>query len=866
MAESGPSQGASPKPPSNVERKDQGPVLPPEEREARRLTLAFLSALRDYEPKDERARITLRILTEQFFDVFGGNLRKLAQEYNDYPSHALVDQEAKKHFDTTRVPAEEWERMGPEDRSKIKEKNVAFHMVLAKTGTPIVVEKLLTAPQKNPLAKNGKDAEIEPILVPINKVGMLDEGTFVTDNWMINRRALDKHLEQYLEWLDGVRQVEGAKGLDFGEAKNLIVHVLGDRDRFNMKIAGIMTDIEALRKQEFGMNRNLARGDLRATIRNELEEAGVQTSSIGIEIRDALSNKDGTIDIVLDEIRIVVTDLTDSPPKRSNTRVGAWRNWATHARPGGLYAGPVVALPMEMQAELQKFIARHLNLKFLRSPRHTSWVSFHPDFKLVFRDADDKLTGSIPREELGLDLPLSPAEALVEIGREINKISQGRSRVLSPYQQKGRWRVVMTDVENYELPIQERFAPKRVEELVFQMMRHDPKFREGFLNGKLRISQIFGDVKTDEKAPGLKALVDMRKKRGRDPYGVIGYYTEPKMLTEDEARFGVVGITPSSLQRRRRTSKPVKNKEGEWEFPLMHERIFADWERHEETLEAEIEQLKLRLANIVNITDLAALQTELIEKERALPSGTEKFSRIRAFYSALSAFSYPNDPRIESFVRSFGTIIVHDSILARLGEIGKLLADLSIRGEKATLAANVYFNHYYSIFDEMNLASPGDSRGTVELNVEELARHAEEYLAWRGSNSKKESAPKTGTNIFRLAQTHFSIKDSGLKERADTITKKVNEEKVKEAALSPEVKKLMQTLEEKADSVRDYAHGITLRPEDSNFDEMRAQRQFLDIFLERIAESVVSLREQKPDALEMAKVLDAELAEIFSET
>ena len=785
-------------PPKTPEQKESSP-----REEMAHAIVGFIAALRDYEPEDERARISLRIAVEQMPDRFNGNMDRVAEHYSLVPDL----ENARTKLSTATEDADK-SRLGRE---------------LAAAESMQGVYTFITGRHPSLIKQNGRK-EIAPLITAVNpETTRRKTSPMVAGGLELNTKTLEQHLDEFLKWLDALHDHSGSRVAPDRDGRNLFLDIIGGQTHFNAPVASIKTTVEDLRAQERGMKRDIARRDLRASIRRELERVGVKASNISIEISgNPLSNPDGTIDIVLDRIEIKDAELLE---RRSS------------ALPKGAVGDP--ELDTLTQERLCRFIAGSLDLLFIRSPRHTRWISFAHDFSISFtKGADNTPVRSIPRQELGLELPVSYEEALIEIGNEIKKVATNRSRTLAPYLQRGRWRIVMTDIENYGAPMEERFAPPRVEQLAFQLMRHNPDFRRNFIDGKLRIIQLFGDDMLPTKDIP-KTLLDLRAKKNIDPLieelGPIGAYTFPEDPSEERREHGIVIIGPTGVVRRRKITPKVDPKTGKMTFELMRSLGFADWERWEESR----------------------------RKENIVPPGhSAKFKRLISFYDALAQFAYPADPRVASLVRSFGIVVSQEGMLSDVSKIAQMLHELSNEDKNAWTEANKYFNHYYSLFDYMQLATAeGD---TITLNAAEVARHAEEYLMWRESGYDKLKAPKGGTNIFRLAQTHFGVKDKGLEQRAHALLEDLEDRSEKRGALSPEEKKELEELSDLQKQLEDFAFA-TNRPEPDTLEreDILGELRFYEHYLGQLKTLAAMIEEQKAGARERAELLKS-LLEKFS--
>lgn len=807
--------------PQSPEQKE----MSPREKMAQAIT-GFIAALRDYEPENERARISLRIVVEQMLDRFNGNMGRVAEHYALVPE--LESARAKFASASEADKLQRWRELAAAESMQS-------------------IYEFITDTQSSLVKKAGR-REIDPLITAVDPAkARRKESPLVAEGLELNTKALEQHLDEYLKWLDARRGHAADRDAITHNGRNLFLDIIGGETHFNAPVSTVRTTIEDLRAQERGMKRDIARRDLRASIRRELERVNVKASNISIEISgNPLSNPDGTIDIVLDRIEIKDAELLE---RRSSVL------------PKGAVGGP--ELDALSQERIAMFIASSLNLLFVRSPRHTRWISFSPDFALRFTKGDDNTpVQSVPGKELGLELPMSYEEALDEIGSELKKVATDRSRTLTPYQQRGRWRVVMTDVENYGQPMEERFAPVRVEQLVFQLMRHNPEFKDDFINGKTRIIQLFGeDLAVNKDLPGYRSIVDMRTQGKGDPYGFTGPYTLPDEASDEQRSRGVVIVGPTGLVQRRKVTPVRDPKTGEMKFELMRSLGFADWERREEVLKNEIRELE-RVIAITGAEDRTAASARLAEKRSALKSHSEKLSLVRAFYEDLSDFRYPADPRIESLVRSFGVVVSQEGVLSDVSQIVQLLNKLSVEDRNAWTESNKYFNHYYSVYEEMGLAElralDGGKGSQFELHINEteVARHAEEYLAWRESGYDKANAPKGGTNIFRLAQTHFGVKDKGLEQRAHALLEELEEKAEKRVALSPEEKKELEELSELQKQLEDFAFSTNMpEPDESGREETLARIRLFQHYLEQLRKAAVMIEEKQAGALDRVNLL-----------
>lgn len=639
----------------------------------------------------------------------------------------------------------------------------------------------LTTSQENPITKKS----IPPILAHADK--RTPDSTVIADEWKLNKDALEQHLESFLLWVDRERGVKEAQGLSFGHAKNLFVHTVGGKNYFNAAIDEIPTGIEDLRKFERAIKRSIARKDYRSSMFKVLERMGVDADEISIEIsgeeKYLQSNSDGTIDIKIDWIEI------------RNAKLKSGR---------------------ELTDEVRRQIATGLRLVNIRNPRHTRWITYDPGFEIRFTEGKEEpeLKSRVSREELQLDVPGSREEAFAEIGRELNAVTQHRTRILKPHLAQRQLRIVMSDVPHRGVPSEEHFAPPRVEELVKQMMHHDRKFSIAFLSGKKVIAQMFGDeLKEHAATPRYKKFFEKRKKeQGADAY------TPAKDPTETERTEGVVKITSAEVE----IARTVTGKE-------IAPRTFSDWERREGRRREEGE---------------------------SVPSHHQKFVLLRRFYDALSSFTHP-DPRIERLARAVGTVIANESSLAQVGEIGEVLYKLSSEEKNAVSKANTYFNHFYSAFEEMGLATADIVKKEVRLDTEKIAEHAKEFLSGRPL--------KSGTNIFQLAQTHGLVGKNPEKQAA-AIEERIKHEGEANVQLAPEELELVKEFADISEQLRALAFAITIPdPGSPGRDQALAETMKLGGYDALAREVIARVERRDPSARESADRLRKLLAEKFGE-
>lgn len=698
---------------------------------ARGVVIEFLDALRSFEPKDERGRITFRILMEQLFAAFGGNTDRL------------------------------WEGFG--------------------SNPPVSVYAFLTTAQENPITKK----TIPPILKHAEKRAVHDTPP-IAGEWELNDDALRQHLKNFMLWQDRERGVKEARDVSFGHAQNLIVHIFGGKNYFNAPIQTISGTVEDLRRQERGIKRDIARSDYRSSLFKSLGRMGVSAEEISVKIsgeeKYLQSNPDGTIDMKIDWIEI---------------------------RDAKLSSG------RELTDDVQKQIGASLRLVNIRSPRYTRWITYDPAFEIRFTAGkeDRTLLGRVPRSELGLDIAATPESrdaALLEIGQELNKIAQPRTRILKPYLAQGQLRIILSDVPHHQ-GSDEHFAPPRVEELVKRLMHFDRKFATAFLSGKQSIAQVFGDDLAEYAAtPRYKKFVEKREKEG-------DAYLPAKEPSATEHTEGVVKITSTEAE----IARTVSGKE-------VQGRIFSDWERRE---------------------------AQHQEANEAVASHHQKFLLLRRFYEALASYSRPSNPRIEKLARAVGIVVSNESSLAHIGEIGEVLYKLSAADKNAVSKANTYFNHFYSVFDEMELATYDAAKKGVTLNADKIAEHAKEYLSGK--------ALKAGTNIFKLAESHGFIGKNPEKQ-AVAIEERLAHEGEANVQLSPEEMALVKEFSDIRAQLRELSFPITIpAPGESGYEQALAEMMDLGNCIE-MSEKVISLVETRdPHAPTAAEHLRRELMRKF---
>ena len=127
---------------------------------------------------------------------------------------------------------------------------------------------------------------------------------------------------------------------------------------------------------------------------------------------------------------------------------------------------------------------------------------------------------------------------------------------------------------------------------------------------------------------------------------------------------------------------------------------------------------------------------------------------------------------------------------------------------------------------------------------------------WRESGYDKLKAPKGGTNIFRLAQTHFGVKDKGLEQRAHALLEDLEDRSEKRGALSPEEKKELEELSDLQQQLEDFAFSTNMpEPDESGREETLARIRLFQHYLEQLKKTSGMIEEKKRAALERAKLL-----------
>src|SRR3989344_2032374 len=129
-------------PPKTPEQKESSP-----REEMARAIVGFIAALRDYEPEDERARISLRIAVEQMLNRFNGNMDRVAEHYSLVPDL----ENARTKLATATEDTDKY-RLGRE---------------LAAAESMRGVYEFLTSNQPSLIKKNGKK-DIDPLISTVD--------------------------------------------------------------------------------------------------------------------------------------------------------------------------------------------------------------------------------------------------------------------------------------------------------------------------------------------------------------------------------------------------------------------------------------------------------------------------------------------------------------------------------------------------------------------------------------------------------------------------------------------------------------------------------------------------------------------------